>query len=180
AWAGCAVGARGGGEHAGGGARPPLFLDCMRDLDVELGPAVVAEVARSLPLLFEASRWWCGRVFAHAEEILSEAVGDGPLEPQFERAFDALWELPRLLAGEHKELQDRCSALLAVADDATLAARAQSVFADHGPAWPVSVFQSADVQIAAADLAAIEGGEFLAVVGDFHPGNPLTQSLFSA
>lgn len=41
------------------------------------------------------------------------------------------------------------------------------------------MFQSADVQIAAADLAAIEAGEFLAVVGDFHPVNPLTQSLFS-
>src|SRR5262249_44281370 len=63
--------------------------------------------------------------------------------------------------------------------DEAIAAHAQTVFADHGPAWPLSVFQSADVQIAATDLAAIEAGEFLAVVGDFHPGNPLTQSLFS-
>lgn len=168
------------GEEAAEGGRTPLYLDCMRDLDVELGPAVVSELARSLPLLFEASRWWCGLVFAHAEEILSETVADGRLEPQFERAFDALWQLPQLLTGEHKELQDRCSALLAAGDDGTIAAHAQAVFADHGPAWPVSVFQSADVQIAAADLAAIEAGEFLAVVGDFHPGNPLTQSLFSA
>lgn len=53
------------------------------------------------------------------------------------------------------------------------------MFADHGPAWPLSVFQSVDVQIAAADLTAIETGEFLTVVGDFHPGNPLTQALFS-
>jgi hypothetical protein len=35
------------------------------------------------------------------------------------------------------------------------------------------------VQIAATDLAAIESGEFLAVIGDFHPGNPLAQGLFS-
>ena len=165
--------------EAAEGGRTPLYLDCMRDLDVELGPAVVAELAASLPVLFEASRWWCGRSFAHAREILSEALGDGPLEPQFDRAFDALWELPRLLADDHKELRDRCSALLDAGDDATIAARARAIFADHGPAWPVSVFQSADVQIAAADLAAIEAGEFLAVVGDSHPGNPLTQSLFS-
>ena len=167
------------GEEAAEGGRTPLYLDCMRDLDVDLGPAMVAELSRSLPLLFEASRWWCGRIFAHAQKVLSEAVGDGLLEPQFERAFDALWQLPRLLAGERTELQDRCAALLATGDDGTIAARAEAVFADHGPAWPLSVFQSADVQIAAADLAAIERGEFLAVVGDFHPGNPLTQSLFS-
>jgi hypothetical protein len=165
-------------EIAAEGGRTPLYLDCMRDLDVYLGPALVSELAGSLAVLLEASRWWCGRVFAHAQGILSEAVGDGPLEPQFERAFDALWQLPQLLAGEQKELQDRCSALLD-GGNATMAARAQAVFADHTPAWPVSVFQSADVQIAAADLAAIEAGEFLAVVGDFHPGNPLTQSLFS-
>lgn len=167
------------GNEAAEGGRTPLYLDCMRDVDVELGPAVVAELAGSLPVLFEASRWWCGRVFAHAQEILADAVGNGPLEPQFERAFDALWELPRLLAAERTELQDRGSALVAAGDDSTIAARAQAVFADHGPAWPLSVFQSADVQIAAADLAAIERGDFLAVVGDFHPGNPLTQSLFS-
>ena len=166
-------------EEAAEGGRTPLYLDCMRDLDVDLGPAVVKELAGSLPVLFEASRWWCGRILAHAQRILSEALGDGPLEPQFERAFDALWELPRRLAGEREELQARCQTLLGPDRDATIAAQAQTVFADHCPAWPLSVFQSADVQIAAADLAAIEAGDFLAVVGDFHPGNPLTQSLFS-
>ncbi|HET7744132.1 MAG TPA: lantibiotic dehydratase [Gaiellaceae bacterium] len=165
-------------EEAAEGGRTPLYLDCMRGLDVHLGPAVVSELAGSLPVLFEASRWWCGRVFAHAQDILAETVGNGLLEAQFDRALDALWQLPRLLAGEQTELQDRCSALLA-GDDATIARRAEAVFADHGPAWPLSVFQSADVQIAAADLAAIDRGDFLAVVGDFHPGNPLTQSLFS-
>ncbi|MGN6169930.1 MAG: lantibiotic dehydratase [Solirubrobacteraceae bacterium] len=166
-------------QGAAEGGRTPLYLDCTRDLDVDVGPAVVSELAGSLPVLFEASRWWCGRVFAHAQGILSRAIGNGPLEPQFDRAFDALWQLPGLLAGEREQLQDRCSALLDGKDDVTVAVRAHAVFADHGPAWPLSVFQSADVQLAAADLAAIQGGDFLAVVGDFHPGNPLTQSLFS-
>jgi len=166
-------------QEAAEGGRTPLYLDCLRDLNVDLGPALVAELAGSLPLLFEASRWWCGRVFAHAQRALSETVVNGPLEPQFDGAYDALWQLPRRLAGEQQALQDRCSELVSAGDDASIAARAQAAFADHGPAWPMSVFQSADVQIAAADLAAIEAGQFLAVVGDFHPGNPLTQSLFS-
>jgi hypothetical protein len=170
-------------EEGAEGGRTPLYLDCMRDLDVDLGPAVVAELAGSLPVLFEASRWWCGRSFAHGRAILAEALAegpaDGPLEPLFSLVFDRLWELPRMLAPELEELQRRCAALIGAGDDATIAARAAVAFADHGPAWPFSVWQSVDVQIAAADLASIEAGEFLAVVGDFHAGNPLTQSLFS-
>jgi Lantibiotic dehydratase, N terminus len=170
-------------EKGAEGGRTPLYLDCMRDLDVELGPSVVTELAGSLPVLLEASRWWCGRSFAHGRAILAQAladgVADGPLEPLFERAFGALWELPQRLVPELEELQRRCTALLDAGEDATIVARAAAAFADHGPAWPLSVFQSADVQIAAASLAAIEAGEFLAVVGDFHPGNPLTQAVFS-
>ena len=170
-------------EEGAEGGRTPLYLDCMRDLDVDLGPAVVAELATSLPVLFEASRWWCGRSFAHGQAILAEALADGladgPLGPLFGRVFGALWELPRLLAPELQELQRRCAALVDAGDDATIADRAATAFADHGPAWPLSVFQSADVQIAAANLAAIEAGEYLTVVGDFHPGNPLVQALFS-
>jgi hypothetical protein len=170
-------------EDGAEGGRTPLYLDCMRDLEVDLGPAVVAELAASLPLLFEASRWWCGRSFAHGRAMIAEALADGladgPFEALYGRVFGALWELPRLLRPELDELQRRCAALLDAGDDATIAARAAAAFADHGPAWPLSVYHSADVQIAAADLAAIEAGEFLAVVGDFHPTNPLAQGLFS-
>jgi hypothetical protein len=170
-------------EDGAEGGRTPLYLDCMRDLDLDLGPALVAELARSLPLLFEASRWWCGRSFALGRTILADVLADGPAEqplaPLAGRLFDALWQLPRLLTPEVSELQRRCAALLGAADGETIAARAAGMFADHGPAWPLSVFHSIDVQIAAADLAAIEAGEFLAVVGDFHAGNPLAQALFS-
>ena len=165
------------------GGRTPLYLDCMRDLDVRLGPSLVAELATSLPLLFEASRWWCGRGFAHGRAVLAEALADGldggPLPPLFARVFGELWQLPRLLAPEVAELQERCAALMADPDPATMPARAAAAFADHGPAWPLSVFNSADIQIAAPDLDAIDRGAYLAVVGDFHSGNPLTQALFS-
>jgi hypothetical protein len=165
------------------GGRTPLYLDCMRDLDLDLGPALVAELASSLPLLFEASRWWCGRSFALGRAILADVLADGPAEqplaPLAGRLFGALWQLPQLLAPEVAELQRRCAALLDAADSEAIAARAAAMFADHESAWPLSVFHSVDVQIAAADVAAIEAGEFLAVVGDFHAGNPLAQALFS-
>lgn len=167
--------AEGGAE----GGRTPLYLDCMRDLDITLGPAVVQELAESLPILFEASRWWSGRAFAHARDVVRRALADGPLEPQFTPVFDALWAVRRLLHDDRDELRQRCAEVLQAADDTRAAARAAAIFADHGPAWPMSVFQSADVQLAAEDAAAIEAGNFLAVVGDFHGGNPLMHSLFS-
>jgi len=171
-------------EEGAEGGRTPLYLDCMRDLDVELGPALVAELATTLPLLLEASRWWCGRAFAHGREVIAEALADGPAEmpfgPLYGRVFDALWQLPRLLGPNVAELQLRCAAVVDADDTATIAARAAAAFADHGPGWPLSVYHSADVLIAAADLEAIEAGEFLAVIGDFHGGtNPLHQGLFS-
>jgi hypothetical protein len=42
------------------------------------------------------------------------------------------------------------------------------------------VFQSADIQLAAADPAAVEAGDYLAVIGDVHPGAcPLLQGVFA-
>jgi hypothetical protein len=171
-------------EERAEGGRTALYLDCMRDLDVELGPTVVAELATTLPLLLEASRWWCGRAFAHSRTIIAEALADGPAEvplgPLYRRAFSALWQLPRLLAPDTEELQRRCAAIIDAGDATQIAARAAAAFADHGPGWPLSVNHSADVLIAAADLQAIEAGQFLVVIGDFHGGtNPLLQGLFS-
>jgi hypothetical protein len=172
------------GDAGSKSGRTPLYLDCMRDLDVEIGPAIVGELAASLPLLLEASRWWCGRTYAYTRETLAEVLtqgfADGPLAPLYHRGLSALGELPQFLAAEVGELQSRCAALVEDDDDATIAGRAAHVFADHAAAWPFAVYHSADVQIAAHDLDAIDAGEFLAVVGDFHGGNnPLTQGMFS-
>ena len=46
-------------------------------------------------------------------------------------------------------------------------------------AWPQAGNQSVDLQLAARDADAIAAGDYLAVVGDMHPGdNPLAQGLF--
>jgi hypothetical protein len=169
-------------ELAGGG-RTPVYMDAMRDLDVHVGPGLVAELAASLAPLLESSRWLCGRSFELGCELMMDAVGPGgrrPLAPLYGKVLAALQEMPRLLASEHDELQRRWAELLDDPDRATIGARARARFSDYGPAWPISVFHSADVQIAAADLDAVERGDYLAVIGDYHPGtSPLGQGLFS-
>jgi hypothetical protein len=173
------------GEDGAEGGRTPVYLDCMRDLDMRVGSVLVEELAHSLPILFEASRWWSGRAFAHAARIIEERLADGPdeqpLEPILGELLTKLWALRQILPSEMQELRDRYAAVLdKVAAGGNPAEVAAEAFADHGPAWPLSVYQSVDVQIAARDLDAIAAGDFLAVVGDFHPGNPLVQSLFLA
>ena len=165
------------------GARTLCYVDCMRDLDVTLGPQLVAALAPALRTLFEAGRWFCGRVNAVAWRVIEQGLpagGQGPLAPVLGHVLRTLMRFPPELAAEVAELHRRMAALLADSDPATIGRRAAAAFSDHAPAWPSSVFQSVDVQIAAAGESAIAAGDYLAVVGDFHAGlNPLTQSLFA-
>jgi hypothetical protein len=167
-----------------GGGRTPVYMDAMRDLDVDLGPGLVAELAASLPPLLESSRWLCGRSFELGCGLILDAIGRGagrrPLAPLFGKVFSALREMPRLLASEHDELQRRWAQLLEDPDRTTIGERARTRFSDFGPAWPISVFHSPDIQIAAADVDAVERGDYLVVIGDYHPGtSPLGQGIFS-
>jgi len=165
-------------------ARTLLYLDCMRDLDLAVGPAIRDELAATLPPLLAGARWYCGRVYETARQVIGEAaaaIGTGPLDRVLETVLPALrHHLPDAVTAANDDLQRRWSALLADPDPATIAARAAATFADHAPAWPTSVYQSADIQIAAPSAAALNAGDYLCVVGDFHPGaNPLGQGVFA-
>jgi hypothetical protein len=169
--------------EGGAGGRTPLFLDCTRDLEIDVGPALVQELARSLPPFLDSARWYCGRSFALGRRIVSEEIGSAPvtqpLEAKFERVMSALFGLPRLLRPDLEELQQRWANLLGDGDTSSLANRGAAAFADAAPAWPASVYMSPDVQIAARSIDDIDSGRFLAVVGDFHPANALLQGMFS-
>jgi hypothetical protein len=153
----------------------------MRDLDLALGPAVLDELRTTLPPILEASRWWCGRVFAHGADALARAADgrDGPIGPLLGELMTVAWDLYARMTGEQRELQRRWASV-ADGDAAGAAERAAVAFADHEPAWHGSAYHSVDIQIAAADADAIRRGDFLIVLGDFHGGNnPLGQGLFA-
>lgn len=164
-------------------ARTLVYLDSMRDVHIDVGPGLRDELAMTLPPLLAGSRWYCGRVFEILSALVDEVVhrmGDGPLGPVLGQTLPAILAAPPGVADVNAELQDRWAALLADADVTTLAARADVAFADYGPAWPLSVYHSPDVQVAARSVDAVDAGDFLCVVGDFHPGtNTLVQGLFA-
>jgi len=152
----------------------------MRDLDVTIGPALVNDMAPALQVLFEAGRWYCGQANAIAQRVIKRSLpagGRAPFVPVLAQVMRSLMQLPPELAGEVAELQRRLADVLADSKPSTVGARAAAVFADRRPAWRHGRFQSTDLQIAARDEAAVAAGEFLAVIGDVHPGaNPLAQA----
>jgi Lantibiotic dehydratase, N terminus len=170
-------------EEDSDGGRTVAYLDCMRDVELTLGPAVLAELRATLPALLASSRWWCGVAYSAGRERferIADARGPGPLAPMLGDLMSAAWGLFEDLTGEAKELQRRWAALLEAGDYPTIAERAAAAFADYGEAWPLSVYYSADLQIAAASIEAIEKGDFRIVIGDFHGGsNPLVQGMFA-
>ena len=165
------------------GGRTPLYLDCTRDLHIDIGPDLVHELASSLPPFLDSSRWYCGRSFAIGQRIVSDTIRSAPathsVGATFDRLVDALMELPELLRADLEELRRRWEGLLADDDATTLVQRGAAAFADTAPAWPAAVYQSPDVQIAAGCIDDIKRGRFLVVVGDFHPANALLQGMFS-
>jgi hypothetical protein len=171
-------------RHAGRayGARTLSYIDCMRDLDVVVGPALVADLRPALHTLFEACRWYCGRVQTIGRRVVEqslpkERVAFAPvLRDVLRQLMQPLPEIAEAVA----ELERRLTVVLRDADPATIGARAAQAFADHEPAWRYAVFHSADIQLAACDEAAVRDGDYLAVIGDVHPGNnPLLQGLFA-
>lgn len=79
------------------GARTLAYLDCMRDLDVTIGPGLLARLAPALEVLFEAGRWYCGEVNAVGAAVVEEALPIGGSVPFVEvlgRVLPALMQEP--------------------------------------------------------------------------------------
>lgn len=165
------------------GARTLAYVDCMRDLDVTIGPGLLPKLAPALQVLFEAGRWYCGAVNAVGARIVEDALpegGRGSFVDLVSRALPVLMREPAGVAAAVAELERRMTELLADPDPATIGARAMEAFADHRPGWPAAVFQSVDLQIAAPDQEAVAAGDWLGVIGDVHPGAaPIIQGVFA-
>src|SRR5260221_281399 len=82
-------------------ARTLLYLDCMRDLDQTVGPGLRAELAATLPPLLAGARWYSGRIYQAAGQIIGEAAaasGARTLDRVLEAGLPALRHLPATTA----------------------------------------------------------------------------------
>jgi len=178
--------------------RTPLYEDCRRDLELELGRPVLARLAAPLELLLHSARWFSHEIAARYRRELAaihrrlRAGGDPAVD------FFRFWqEVPALFPGPgaagsivgavRDELHRRWAAVLAVdpaepavqRSAAALAGPVHQQFAAPGPGWPAARHHSPDVMIAARGADALARGEYLLVVGELHPGfNTVAEPLF--
>ena len=168
------------------GGRTLCYEDCRRDLDVRLGEPLRQALAEALLPLLPGARWYCGQVAEVTRGLIRDAlacarteVGAGPVRAVevWNRVVPELVGQPPAVRHLQHELQRRFAAVL---EESThrLAERAEAEFHDAPPAWRNALYMSPDVQISAPHSEAIDEGDFLVVVGDFHPGTVSMEQSF--
>ena len=173
--------------------RTLVYEDCVRDLVLDVGPELRSSLAGPLALLFTSARWFSWQL-AGIYSNLFQALYNGAVEATGERIIPvtAIWDRlePYLFSpGQSdvqalgRELQQRWAAILGLSSEqrqlayttAELQSQVSAAFAAPRPGWKTSYYASPDILIDATGLDAIQRGEYLLVVGDFHANNPLSQ-----
>ena len=163
--------------------------DCVRGVDVAIGPAVVERLAGPLELVLCSARWYtheiARRYRAAIGAVYRELRDDGPAAVDYARLHARLPELfpgpgaPGAIVAEvAAELRARWRGLLGISGDerrversaAALRPAVLRAFAAPRPGWPAARHHSPDVLIAGDGVAAVNRGEFLAVLGEIHAG----------
>jgi hypothetical protein len=184
-------------------ARQIFFEDCRRAIDLRIGRAVLEALDPSLSLILHSARWFTyeiarryRRAFRQAyQRLLGGSDRRVPLVT-FLAASRGLFsssqhEKAPVVEEVQRELQRRWAEVLEIDRAAPGAraierasrecrARASELFDAPCPGWPRARFQCPDLMIAAASVADIQNGNYLAILGEIHPGvnTLLTQLAF--
>jgi hypothetical protein len=164
-------------------ARTLVYEDCVRDLDVRFGGALLAAIAEPLGLLLQSARWYTHRVAEAFRGSFEDVYGSlarkagSPVVELAQMPFLALMdkeagpiEDPRLdLASRWEEILRLPPDARRVAYPADLLRPAvQRAFDAPAPGWTLARYHSPDVMIASTSADAIERGEYELVLGELH------------
>ncbi|HEX4419579.1 MAG TPA: lantibiotic dehydratase [Kofleriaceae bacterium] len=173
--------------------RQTFFEDCRRAIDLRVGRAVLDALADPLTLVLHSARWYCHEIArrfragfdeAYDRALLQAATRPLPLI-SFLTATRGLFSPDHHQTGPivtvvQRELQRRWVEILGLESapprDARRVragdcrAKVAELFHAPGPGWPRARYHSPDVMLAAASVEHIAAGEFLAVLGEVHPG----------
>jgi hypothetical protein len=167
------------------GARTTVYEDCRRDLELRLGPSLVARVAPALTLLLESARWFSHAVARRYRAAFAEAhreCGGGVVDyADFARRADPLFtddvkKVHPLVAAVADELRTTWAELLAPEEGARLVQRSSRQLRDGvaaklaapGPGFPSAREHCPDLLIACPSAEALARGEGLFVLGELH------------
>lgn len=190
---------RGDGQLYAG--RTLVYEDCRRDLDLEIGAPLLAELAPALTLVLASARWFSHYMAVTSRELFLETYEElkaqGGGAPQVDGLAFTRVSLPRVVnirtrANLLAQLRERWERVLELprfdqdqlerrvqyrSED--LREKVQREFGAPGPGWQRARHHSPDILIAAESVEAIRRGDYLAVMGEVHANmNTLDRWLF--
>jgi hypothetical protein len=173
--------------------RQTFFEDCRRAIDLRIGRTVLDALAGPLTCILESARWYsyeiarrfraafddaydraCANATTHPVPLTTFlAATRGLFSPDHHRTGPIVTIVQEELQGRWADLVglqrvDRTTRSVIVPTGAS--ARVAERFSAPGPGWPRARYHSPDVLLAAASVDAIARGDFLAVLGEVHPG----------
>ena len=172
-----------GSMYAG---RTLVYQDCRRDLDMQIGPDILALLEPPLSLLLSSARWLSyrtGVVFREAcTQIYAEMSSKNPGKPvdlmQFWFRVEPLIvnSAQGLLNRVAPEFVQKWDRILRTSPEEhrvnysseELRPLVESEFAASAPGWQLARYHSPDVMIAASSLEAISRRDFFFVLGEVH------------
>ncbi len=163
--------------------RTLVFLDCRRDVEVDLGPDFRAALGPPLSLVLASARWLTfevARLYREAfDEAFQRARSAGGPTPIDLAQYGFLGVLdraapPLLVALER--LAEKWAQILAVPsqtsrvawESSRLAPLVEQAFDAPGPGWRLARYHSPDLMVAASSAEAVAAGDFLLVLGELH------------
>lgn len=188
---------RPGETYAG---RTLVYEDTVRNARVALGPATREQLAGPLCLLLDSARWLVAEIGEEYDEYLlglyrrrvKQLGGTAvPLASILSLATSQLFfnprQLPAVIRRAVAEFQRRWAAIVPTPPDARevrlrsadLRDRIGELFPPRLLPWATAIHHSPDFMLAAADVAAVERGEHLLVLGELHLSfNTMESRLF--
>ena len=193
-------------RHAGKAyaGRNMFFEDCVRDVRIEIGTAVLDTVAAPLAMLLTSARWYTFTVASRYRSMLEAAFAELRRETgETVIEYGRFWERvggqifttgpqPKrdaIVDGIVQTLQARWRVILGLdrvpptqrtveVSSAAIRAEVERAFSAPCPGWPTARFHSPDLLVSARGTDAFERGEIMVVLGEIHTGvNTLARSV---
>ncbi len=167
-------------------SRTLTYQDCIRDVDVQIGPDVLDAMSEPLSLLLTATRWFSykiARVYQGLfNKLYRELTNNGEKESctflEFgTRVYPILYDPDNHLVDEviaefvelWAQVLDAPSGKRRVQlSAAELKEKVERLFAAPGPGWELARYHSPDVMIAGSTPEAISEGDCFFVLGELH------------
>jgi hypothetical protein len=167
-------------------SRTLTYQDCMRDVDVQIGPDVLDAMSEPLTLLLTATRWFSYQV-AHVcrglfNRLYRELTNDGEQTSctfmEFgNRVSPILYDSNNHLLDEViADFRNRWAQVFSAPSQerraqfqaAEVKEKVERLFAVPAVGWELARYHSPDVMIAASDPEAISQGDCFFVLGELH------------